>query len=81
MPSMKNVTVQKDVQGGTTIITGADGNEDRGRISITPATTRWIPLPVFGRDYYIVDATGKHWDAVCTTAPADDQSAGFFTAK
>ena len=86
MPAINNVTVQKDIQGGTTILSGANGTvnpiPNGNAISITPAVggQQWVPLPLFGHDYYISDGNNSHWSAVCTTPPATAVGTGYFTA-
>jgi hypothetical protein len=78
--NIANVTVQKDLQGGTTLITHASGDVNGVQIEIQPNGTRWIPLPVFAKEYFIVDGSGHSWRALCTTAPNNDTSPGYFTA-
>lgn len=85
MPAIHNVTVQKDVQGGTTILAGANGTvnpvPNGNQISITPAAggQKWVPLPLFGSGYYISDGNNSHWYAVCTMPPNSATDTGYFT--
>ncbi|HKR65315.1 MAG TPA: hypothetical protein VJZ00_16405 [Thermoanaerobaculia bacterium] len=81
MPPITNVTVQVGIQGGTTIITRADGDANGRNISVRPTNVRWIPLPKLAEDYYIVDGAGQHWDTICTMPPANDMDTGYFTGK
>ena len=76
-----NVTVHKGTQGGTTLITHADGVVNGNQIEIDPSNVRWIPLPVWMDEYYIVDGNGQSWRALCTMVPTGNQAPGYFTAK
>jgi len=79
---IQNVTVHKDVIGGTVILSGAAGNVNGANISVTPAGgSRWIPLPRLGYDYVIVEGATTNWSAVCTMPPANDTGTGYFTAR
>src|SRR5262245_16591268 len=80
MPPIHNVTVQRDLQGGTTLLAQANGQVNGVQIDVTPAGgPGWVPPPVFGSYYYISDGTGQQWMTTCTTPPANAMATGYFT--